>query len=502
MRPSQSSIERTGAQHEVRKVNETLLLIGNRDVAASSGATFDRLSPLDGSIATRAAAAGVDDASAAAAAAQAALPGWAALGPGARRMLLLKAADELQRRGGAFAAAMRQEIGATAAWAGFNVQLAAGMLREAAALTSQISGEVIPSDQAGCLAMTLRRPAGVVLGIAPWNAPVILGVRAIATPLACGNTVILKASETCPATHRLIGEALREAGLPAGTVNVVTNAPADAARIVATLIAHPAIRRINFTGSTAVGKIIAKLAADQLKPVLLELGGKAPLIVLEDADLDAAVAAAAFGAYMNSGQICMSTERIIVAEAIAEVFLTKLRAKVSTLVAGDPGLGATPLGSVADAAAASRVQALIDDAVSKGAQLHQAAPADGTLLSAAVLDRVTPAMRIYSEESFGPVATVLRAASDEEAVRLANDTEYGLTSAVFSKDIARALRIAEQIDAGMCHINGATVHDEAQMPFGGTKQSGYGRFGGKAGIAEFTELRWITIATQPGRYPI
>ncbi len=483
-------------------MNETLLLIGNQDVAASGGATFDRLNPLDGSIATRAAAAGVSDAATAAAAAQAALPGWAALGPSARRVLLLNSADALQRRGAEFATAMRQEIGATAAWAGFNVQLAAGMLREAASLTSRIGGEVIPSDHAGCVAMTVRRPAGVVLGIAPWNAPVILGVRAIATPLACGNTVILKASETCPATHRLIGEALREGGLPAGVVNVVTNAPADAARVVATLIAHPAVRRINFTGSTAVGKIIARLAAEQLKPVLLELGGKAPLIVLEDADLDAVVAAAAFGAYMNSGQICMSTERIIVAHEIADAFLTKFRAKIATLIASDPGLGQTPLGSVADPAAAVRIQTLIEDAVSHGAEVHQAAPAQGTLLSAVVLDRVTPAMRIYSEESFGPVTTVLRAASDQEAVRLANDTEYGLTSAVFSRDITRALRIAEQIDAGMCHINGATVHDEPQMPFGGTKQSGYGRFGGTAGIAEFTELRWITIATQPGRYPI
>jgi acyl-CoA reductase-like NAD-dependent aldehyde dehydrogenase len=342
----------------------------------------------------------------------------------------------------------------------------------------------------------------VVLGIAPWNAPVILGVRAVATPLACGNTVILKASEMCPATHRLIGEALREGGLPPGVVNVVTNAPADAARIVATLIAHPAVRRINFTGSTSVGRIIARLAAEQLKPALLELGGKAPLIVLDDADLDAAVAAAAFGAYMNSGQICMSTERIIVADAIADAFLTKFRAKVATLIAGDPGLGLTPLGSVADPAAAARVQALIEDAVAHGAELHQAAPPRGTLLSAVVLDRVTPAMRVYAEESFGPVTTVLRAASDDEAVALANDTEYGLTSAIFSRDIARALGIAARIDAGMCHINGATVHDEAQMPFGGTKQSGYGRFGGKAGIDEFTELRWITIATEPGRYPI
>ncbi len=481
---------------------ETSLLIDNRDVPARGGGTFERHNPLDGTVATRAAAGTVADAIAAVDAARAALPAWAALGPGARRALLLRAADALAARTADFITTMAQETGSAKPWAGFNVQLASGMLREAAALTTQVAGEVIPSDQPGCLAMAVRRPAGVVLGIAPWNAPVILGIRAIATPLACGNTVVLKASETCPATHRLIGEVMREAGLPPGVVNVLTHAPSDAAAIVAALIAHPAVRRINFTGSTRVGRLIAKLAAEQLKPVLLELGGKAPLIVLDDADLDAAVAAAAFGAYMNSGQICMSTERIIVDEKIADEFMARFNRKIASMVAGDPALGHTPLGSVIDQKAAARIRELIDDAVSKGARLHEAAPATGTLLSAAVLDRVTPAMRIYAEESFGPVTTVVRAENEAAAVRLANDTEYGLSSAVFGRDIARALRVAEQLETGMCHINGATVHDEAQMPFGGTKASGYGRFGGHAGIAEFTELRWITIATQAQHYPI
>ena len=483
-------------------MNEISLLIGNQNVKASSGATFERRNPITGALATRAAAASLADAAAAADAARAALPAWAALGPNARRSCLLAAADAMQKRAPDFIDAMAAETGATAPWAGFNVHLAAAMLREAAALTTQVAGEVIPSDQPGCVALAVRRPAGVVLGIAPWNAPVILGVRAIATPLACGNTVVLKASEICPATHRLIGAAMQDAGLPPGVVNVITNSPADAGAVVEALIAHPAVRRINFTGSTRVGRIVARLAAEQLKPLLRELGGKAPLIVLDDADLDEAVAGAAFGAYMNSGQICMSTERIIVAEKIADAFTAKFKAKVSTLVAGDPALGKTPLGSVVDQKAADSVRALITDAVSKGGRLHEAAPANGTLLSAAVIDGVTPAMRIYAEESFGPVTTIVRVKDDAEAVRVANDTEYGLTSAVFSRDIARALKVAEQLDAGMCHINGATVHDEAQMPFGGTKNSGYGRFGGKAGIAEFTELRWITIATQPAKYPI
>jgi benzaldehyde dehydrogenase (NAD) len=216
--------------------------------------------------------------------------------------------------------------------------------------------------------MAIREPAGVVLGIAPWNAPIILGVRAIAVPLACGNTVVLKASEVCPRTHGLIIEAFAEAGLPPGAVNVVTNAPADAGTIVGALIDHPAVRRINFTGSTAVGKIIAKRAAEHLKPVLLELGGKAPLIVLDDADLDEAVKAAAFGAFMNQGQICMSTERIIVVDAIAERFVTKFQAKVATLQVGDPRSGKTPLGAVVDRKTVAHVEALVADALDAGAR--------------------------------------------------------------------------------------------------------------------------------------
>ena len=478
------------------------LLIDDRDVAASTGATFERRDPITGDVASRAAAASVADAQAAADAAAAAFPAWSKLGPNARRAALLKAADLLEGRAADFVNLMATEIGATAGWAQFNVKLAAGMLREAASLTTQITGEIIPSDKPGCVSMAVRQPAGVVLGIAPWNAPVILGVRAIAMPLACGNTVVLKASEICPGTHRLIGAVLREAGLPAGVVNVITNAPEDAGEIVESLIAHPAVRRINFTGSTRVGRIIAETAARFLKPVLLELGGKASLVVLDDADLDAAVAASAFGAFMNQGQICMSTERIVVDNAVADDFVAKLAAKAESLQAGNPRHGNFALGSLVGVEAAERIGGLVNDAVSKGAKLLAGGRVDGTVMSATVLDHVTPAMRLYGEESFGPVVCVIRASGVEEAVRIANDTEYGLSAAVFGRDITRALDVAHRIDSGICHINGPTVHDEAQMPFGGVKASGYGRFGGKAGISEFTELRWITIETGPQHFPI
>jgi acyl-CoA reductase-like NAD-dependent aldehyde dehydrogenase len=478
------------------------LLIDDRDVAASNGATFERRDPITGEVASRAAAASVADAQAAADAAAAAFPAWSKLGPNARRTVLLKAADLLEGRAAEFVALMASEIGATAGWAQFNVKLAAGMLREAASLTTQITGEIIPSDKPGCVSMAVRQPAGVVLGIAPWNAPVILGVRAIATPLACGNTVVLKASEICPGTHHLIGAVLREAGLPAGAVNVITNAPENAPEVIEALIAHPAVRRINFTGSTRVGRIIAETAARFLKPVLLELGGKASLVVLDDADLDAAVAASAFGAFMNQGQICMSTERIVVDNAVADDFVAKLAAKAESLQAGNPRHGNFALGSLVGVEAAERISGLVNDAVSKGAKLLAGGRVEGTVMSATVLDHVTPAMRLYGEESFGPVVCVIRATGVEEAVRIANDTEYGLSAAVFGRDITRALDIANRIDSGICHINGATVHDEAQMPFGGVKASGYGRFGGKAGINEFTELRWITIETGPQHFPI
>ena len=476
------------------------LVIGDERRAAK--ASFERLDPLTGQVATRAAAAQTDDAVAAADAAAAAFPVWSALGPNARRAALNKGAAALEARAADFVAAMMTEVGATEGWARFNLKLAADMLREAAALTTQINGEVIPSDKPGCLAMALREPAGVVLGIAPWNAPIILGVRAIAVPLACGNTVVLKASEQCPRTHALIVEALLEAGLPPGTVNLITNAPADAGEVVGALIDHAAVKRINFTGSTAVGCIIAKRAAEHLKPVLLELGGKAPLLVLADADLDEAVKAAAFGAFMNQGQICMSTERIIVVDAVADAFVERFKAKAASLAVGDPREGKTPLGAVVDLKTVRHVEGLVQDAVAAGAVQVAGGAAQGVLMPATVVDKVTPAMRLFREESFGPVVAVIRARDEEEAIRLANDTEYGLSASVFTRDVARGLKVARRIQSGICHVNGPTVHDEPQMPFGGVKGSGYGRFGGKAGVEAFTELRWITVETEAGHYPI
>ncbi|AZO56099.1 MULTISPECIES: aldehyde dehydrogenase [unclassified Mesorhizobium] len=476
------------------------LLIDGDEKAATGKASYERMDPFTGKLATRAAAASVADANSAVDAAAAALPAWSKTGPGERRALLSRGADVMASKVGEFTRLMMEETGATGPWAGFNVMLAANMLREAAAMTTQISGEIIPSDKPGTLAMAIRQPAGVCLGIAPWNAPVILGTRAVAMPIACGNTVVLKASEMCPGTHRLIGQVLVEAGLPKGVINVVTNDPSDAAAIVEALVAHPAVKRVNFTGSTKIGRIIAELAGRHLKPALLELGGKAPVLVLDDADIDAAVNAATFGAFMHQGQICMSTERLIVDEKIADEFVTKLAARASQLPAGDPR-GHVVLGSLISSQAADKMEELVADAVAKGATLVAGGKRSGTVVEATLLDHVTPTMRVYSEESFGPVKPVIRVKGEDEAVRVANDTEYGLSSAVFSRDIRRAMAVAARIQAGICHINGPTVGDEAQMPFGGVKGSGYGRFGGKASIAEFTDLRWVTIEDPGQHYP-
>jgi salicylaldehyde dehydrogenase len=481
---------------------QTQLIIDNEHVAASGGTTYERLHPVTGRVVTTAAAGKVEDAVKAADSAALAFKSWSQTSPTERRRVLLKAADVLESKTPDFIQAMASEVGASELWSGFNVMLAANLFREAASLATQIQGETIPTDKPGALSMTVRQPAGVVLSIVPWNGPVVLAARAIAYPLVCGNTVILRASEASPRTHVLVAEALIEAGLPPGTLNVLTNAPEDAPEVIDALIAHPAVRRINFTGSTRVGRIIAQKAATQLKRCLLELGGKAPLVVLDDANVDAAVKAAAFGAFLYQGQICMSTERLVVDEKVADDFVAKLAARAKELPMGDPAAGpGCVIGPMAHPENGARLNSLIEDALAKGAVLVSGGNAHGAVMPATILDKVTPEMKIYDEETFGPLTTVVRVNGVEEAVRVANDTAYGLSSAVFGHDVHRAMSVALRIDAGSCHINGATVQNEAQAPYGGTKHSGYGRFDGRAVIDEFTELKWITIEPENQPYP-
>jgi acyl-CoA reductase-like NAD-dependent aldehyde dehydrogenase len=286
-----------------------------------------------------------------------------------------------------------------------------------------------------------------------------------------------------------------------GPINLVTNDPEDAAEVVDELIAHPAVRRISFTGSTRVGRIIAQKAARHLKRVLLELGGNAPLVVLADADLDRAVAAANFGSFMNQGQICMSTERIVIDRSVADEFAQMLGERAGALKVGDPREPDTQIGPVVNQDALKRVTEHVEDAVAKGATVIAGGTAKGRYFEPTVVMGVTPDMRMYHEESFGPVVAIVPVDGVEEAVRVANDTEYGLSSAVFSQDVDTAMDVALRLDTGICHINDTTVHDEPPMPFGGVKASGWGRFGGKAALEEFTELRWITTQDSPRTYP-
>ncbi|MGI4840830.1 MAG: aldehyde dehydrogenase [Janthinobacterium lividum] len=478
------------------------LLIDNVKQPASGGKTYQRHNSVSGKTVTTGAAASVDDALKIAESSQQAFKRWSKVGPTERRRLLLAAADVLESKMPQFCSVMAEEIGASQLWAQFNVGASANLLREAAALTTQIKGETIPTDKPGTLSMTLRQPVGTVLSIVPWNGPVILGARAIAYPLACGNTVIFKGSENSPRTHELLAEAFIEAGLPAGVLNFLITAPEDAAAVTEALISHDTVRRVNFTGSTHVGRMIAQTSAKYLKRCLLELGGKAPFVVLDDADLDGAVNAAIFGAFLYQGQICMSTERFVVDESIADAFVEKFADRVRKLEQGNPvDAPSCVIGPVIAQGAVQRINQLLDDAIGKGAKIVAGGLGDQALMSPTLVDRVTSAMSIYDEETFGPVTTIVRVKGAEHALEVANDTAYGLSSAIFSRDVSRALDLASRLDAGCVHINGATVQNEPQAPYGGMKNSGYGRFDGSAVVEEFTEVKWVTVEPSDQPYP-
>lgn len=478
------------------------LIIDNQARPATGDATFDRLHAQNGSVVTTGAAATVDDAIAAVESASQAFPEWAKTGPTQRRAILLKAADLLEERADEFIATMTAEVSASPDWAGFNVFLTTQCLREAASLSSQLLGETMPNDR-GVLSMTVRQPAGVVLSMAPWNGAGVLGMRGLAYPLVCGNTVVFRASEGSPRTHQMLVEVLHDAGLPTGVANFVTNAPEDSNEVVEAMIEHPAVRRINFTGSTAVGRIIAEKAGRNLKPVLLELGGKAPLVILDDADIDGAVNAALFGAFMYQGQICMSTERIVIDEKVADEFIEKFTARVAELKTGDPIEDpSVQIGYVYQPSTGDRINAMIDDAVAKGATIAIGEHAEQAAHRPTVIDNVKPGMQIYSEETFSPITTIVRVNGYDEAIATANDTEYGLAAAVHGTDSYRTLQAAMSIDAGHVHINGATVQNDANAPYGGMKNSGYGRFDGRTVIREFTEEKWITIEDPKQQYAL
>ena len=416
---------------------------------------------------------------------------WTSTDAQTRAAHLHAMADALDAERDLLVATAAAEVGAAPGWTDFNIAIAKNILKQACALIPLTADQQITHDD-GRTSRLRRQAVGVVLGFSAWNAPITLAVRAIAAPIACGNTVVLKASEHCPKTHTLVVDLFRRAGLPEHVVNVVTNDVSDSLSVAKTLIRHPAVRRINFTGSSRAGQIVAVEAARVLKRCLLELSGKAPLIVLEDADVEAATAAAMTGAFFNQGQVCMSTERIIVMQDKADAFVDRLVAKTRSLRAADPQAEQSHLGRLINADAAQRITGLLEDAVANGATLRLGGEVSGAVMQPAVLDHVTPQMRIFSEESFGPVASVIRVRNEEEAISVANDTEFGLAAAVFGGDVDRCHAVADRLETGICQINGPTVFDDPTMPFGGMKSSGYGRFGGTAALDEFTEIRWLS----------
>jgi len=453
---------------------------------------IERVSPVTGHVVSVERAQDRPACLALAARAAAAFPDWSQRPTSERVAFLVKAADIVEKRRAEFETAMIDEIGAPAAWRRTNVEFSAEMLRGVTAYADEVDKiEVLPDDR-GFVSQSLRTPCGVCLGISPWNAPLVLGFRAVAAPLLCGNTVLLKGSEFAPKTFRLIEEVLSESGLPEHVAKVFLTRAEDSEDIVEALIASPVVRRVNFTGSTRVGRRVAELCAKHLKRPLLELGGQSTMLVLDDADVPAAAAAVLEGAFLNQGQICMSTERLIVANSVADHLVELIEQGRQGLTFGDPHSSTIDVGPVVSISAAERLSGLISDAVSKGARLVGGGRVRDAYLEPTLLDGVEPEMRIYREEVFGPVLSLTRVADDLEAITVANDSEYGLACSIFSNNLERAKTVARQVHSGICHINRSTVDDTPHAPFGGVKSSGYGRFGGRWAIHEFTELRWMT----------
>jgi acyl-CoA reductase-like NAD-dependent aldehyde dehydrogenase len=486
----------TIAKLDAREVKQ---FIGGEWEGASAGGTFDDLDPFTGDVVAVVPAGTRDDAARAIRAAADAFPAWAQSLPAERQAIFLKAADIVEARRDEIVDLLARETGASFGIGMFQMGFVPGLLRQAAAAAYLPVGQIIPSDHPGTLAMGIRKPVGVVAAIAPWNVALILSARSIAAPLALGNTVVLKPSELSPISGGLIwGEIFSEAGLPPGVLNIVTHAPGEAAPIGDELVENPLVRRINFTGSTATGRRLAEAAGRNLKRVVLELGGYNPLLVLADADLDYAVNAATFGAFLHQGQICMSARKIYVERSIADAFTERFAAKAKTLKAGDPSEHDTIIGPLINDAALQMVTERVQGAVAKGARVLAGGEAVGPCFQATVITDVPEDCDFAKHETFGPVVAIEVVDSADEAVARANSTAYGLSAGILTADTDRGFALAQQLESGIVHVNDQPVGDEPQMPFGGVKDSGWGRFGGQAVVDEFTELRWITVQSGSG----
>ena len=418
------------------------LHVGGEWVDSGNGRTFESSDPWTGEPVAVVAAGDREDARAAIEAAQAAFPGWAASLPVERQRVLLRAADLLEGRRTEVLSLLARETGCARTFGEIQVDFTLSLLRQVAALPYASYGELLPSDQPGTTATAVRRPVGVVAAIPPWNAALTLTGRAIAAPIALGNTVVLKPSEEAPAVGALWAELLTEAGLPPGVLNVVTHGPGEAAHIGEELLSHPAVRRLNFTGSTATGRRLAEAAGRHLKRVVMQLGGQNPLIVLEGVDLDYAVDAAAFGAFVHQGQVCMCARRIFVERSIAADFAERFAAKVATLPLGDPSDPRTVVGPVINQWALSTIERRVEEAVARGARVLAGGRAEPPCYPATVLADVPDDVELGFDETFGPVVVLTEVADADEAVARANASPFGLTAAVLAADSVQGLALS------------------------------------------------------------
>ncbi|EAU32004.1 conserved hypothetical protein [Aspergillus terreus NIH2624] len=470
-----------------------LIINGKEEVP---GETFDVISPYTNERCWATAAATPQDAIRAVEAADAAFPAWSQTKPTVRRDILLKAADILESRLEQNAEYMRTEMGAdVGASQFFIVPLGIRMLRDIAGRITSICGSVPVVEEEGQSAMIYKEPMGVILGLVPWNAPYVFGVRSAACALAAGNTTILKSSELSPCSYWALARAFEDAGLPAGCLNLISCRPQDAAEVVNAMIEHDAVRKVNFTGSTAVGRKIARACGQNLKPCLMELGGKNSSIVCADANIDTAVKAVVAGAYLNSGQICMATDRILVHADIAPRFMEALK---TALRANAEAAPAPP--TLVSAASKTRVESIISDALASGAHVIHGPVGDdaavkgqtGVRMAPVLLGGIKEDMKVWQEEAFASLAACMVVSSDEEAIRIANSSGYGLSAAVFTEDLRKGLAMAKKIQSGAVHINSMTIHDEPVLPHGGVKNSGWGRFNASQGLEEFLVTKSVT----------
>lgn len=424
---------------------------------------------------------------------------WARRTYAERADVLRAVAAVLTDRAPDFRELLIRETGCIAGKADYEISAAGSELMAAASLASRPVGEVLASNHAGRLSLSERIPVGLVGVITPWNFPLVLGMRVIAPALALGNAVVLKPSPETPISGGLaIAELFAEAGAPAGILNVVPGEEKVGRR----LVEHPGISMIHFTGSTKVGREIAATAGGLLKKVSLELGGNNALIVLDDADLEQATMIGAWSSFHYQGQTCITAGRHIVQRGIAEEYVAGLSARAAAITVGDPLDATVGLGPMINTKQRTRAHELLVEAVAEGARIVTGGSGTAPYFQPTVVVDVTPRMRLWTEEIFAPIAPVLVVDDDAEALRVANDTSYGLVDSVLTADLARGLAIGRALSAGMVHINDATPQDEASAPFGGTGQSGLGgRAGGDSNLDEFTERRWLTVAGGPSHYP-